>query len=95
MAKLPFDKLRLRMNIADMAQEFRALVMIPWLCFARFGLLEDCRTADVLEFPCCHPDRLLDLGQRPTPANFIDSPEHWRVHFPLTQRRAGQLLVSL
>jgi len=41
MAKLPFDKLRWRMNIADIAQEFLALLMmISRFRFARFDVLK-------------------------------------------------------
>ena len=88
MAKLPFDKLRLRMNIADMAQKFLALlIMIP-----RFGfyVLKDRRSADVVELPCYHGNRVLDPGQNPTyPANFIDSADHGRLHFSIHGANPG------
>jgi hypothetical protein len=67
MAKLPFDKLRWRMNIADMAQKFLALSMMTrWFRSARFDVLEDRRSADILELPRCHGNRLLGSRQSPT-----------------------------
>jgi hypothetical protein len=55
------------MNIAGMAQNSLALLMmISWFRFARFDVLEDRRSAGVLELSYCHGNRVLDSGQSPT-----------------------------
>ena len=67
MAKLPFDKLRWRMNIAGMAQKFLALwMMIRRFRFSSFDVLEERPFAEVIELTTWgHSHRLLDPGQSP------------------------------
>jgi hypothetical protein len=97
MTSVPFDNLRLRMNIADMAQKFLALLMMtPRFRIPRFDVLEDRGSAGPLEVPFCHGNCLLDPGQSPRlPSNFINSADHWRLHFSVSRESDLRIQRSL
>jgi hypothetical protein len=84
------------MNIADMAQNSLALLMmISWFRFARFDVLEDRRSAGVLELSYCHGNRVLDSGQSPTHPPTLSFPRiTGDFIFGFMERRPAQLLVS-